>query len=430
MKNIFPKINFYEFELNNGLHVILNKNSSNPLVCVDIWYHVGSKDEEKGKTGFAHLFEHMMFQGSANVKKTEHFKYIQNSGGNVNGSTSQDRTNYYETVPSNHLETVLWLESDRMNSLNINQENFDNQRKVVIEEKRERYDNKPYGAWIIDIFNNAYKNHPYEVPPIGKAEDLNNAKLEYAKEFYYNFYNPSNSVLVISGDIDINGTKEKVEKYFSPIHSRKFQRKNFNNFTQIKESIKKISFDNIQIPGCFIGYKTPGLTQKENYAVNLLSNIIGEGKSSKLYKEIVYEKRLARSVNSFLWSLEIGSLLIINAFGNDNNTPEKKIDSIINNIDNILNDITQGSITEKELEKAKNKVISDYIYNLEIMINQSEILAYYYTYFKKPDMINNDIYNYNKVSRDEIIRVAAKYLNPQNRVILYYLPTQSNIKPY
>jgi len=192
------KVDFDEFDLENGLHVILHKDNSNPIVSVDIWYHVGSKDEDTNRTGFAHLFEHMMFQGSENVGKAEHFSYVQKAGGTVNGSTNQDRTNYFESLPSNQLELALWLESDRMSTLNVTQENFDNQREVVKEEKRQRYDNVPYGSRFYNLFSLAFKNQPYGWIPIGSMQHLNDADLSYAQNFYKRFYNPNNAVLVVS----------------------------------------------------------------------------------------------------------------------------------------------------------------------------------------------------------------------------------------
>src|SRR5512143_2901117 len=221
------KIEFEEYDLPNGLHVILHQDNSNPLVSVDIWYHVGSKNEDTNHTGFAHLFEHMMFQGSAHVGKAGHFSYIQKAGGTLNGTTNQDRTNYFETVPSNALELVLWLESDRMSTLNVTQENFDNQREVVKEEKRQRYDNVPYGSRFYYLFKNIYKGTEYGWIPIGSMQDLNDASLAYAQDFYRKYYAPDNAVLVIAGDIDYNETKELVEKYFGDLKASETNARQF-----------------------------------------------------------------------------------------------------------------------------------------------------------------------------------------------------------
>jgi zinc protease len=217
------KINFIEYDLPNGLHVILHEDHSTPIVAVDIWYHVGSKNEDPERTGFAHLFEHMMFQGSANVKKAEHMAYIQKAGGTFNGSTNWDRTNYFQVVPSNQLELVLWLESDRMMSLNVNQENLDNQREVVKEERRWRVDNRPYGTQWEETFKRLFKVHPYRWPVIGYMEHLNAAKLEEVKKFFDTYYVPNNAVLVIAGDIDFEKTKNLVQKYFGDIPRGKYE---------------------------------------------------------------------------------------------------------------------------------------------------------------------------------------------------------------
>ena len=211
------KIEFTEYDLNNGLHVILHQDKTNPIVTLNVWYHVGAKDEDTKRTGFAHLFEHMMFQGSKDIGKAEHFTYIQKAGGTLNGTTNQDRTNYFETVPSNQLELVLWLESDRMSFLNVTQENFDNQREVVKEEKRQRYDNVPYGNRWGNLYKRAFKDQVYEWLPIGSMEDLNDADLGYAQEFYSKYYSPDNAVIVISGDIDFDNSKNSFKKYFGDL---------------------------------------------------------------------------------------------------------------------------------------------------------------------------------------------------------------------
>lgn len=418
IKNSVINIEFLEYSLENGLHVILHKDNTNPIVCVNIWYHVGSKDEEKGKTGFAHLFEHMMFQGSENVGKTEHLKLIQSRGGYVNGTTNQDRTNYFELVPSSQLELLLWLESDRMATLNVTEENFNNQREVVKEEKRMRYDNVPYGNKWEEIYKRIFKEEPYEWTTIGSIEDLNNASLEYAQEFYNKYYSPDNAVLVVAGDIDYEKTKKLIQKYFGNIKPSGNKKKIFQkikyNFGEIRDTI----YDNIQLPAVYITYKTPGITNSELPALELASKILGDGKSSRLYKDIVYNKKIAKSANAFLIDCEIAGMLTISSIGfKDTNT-----DELINNITEITDVFHNIYVSDEELEKAKNSLEYLHANAMQSILSKSEAFAFYCVYFKDTNLINNSIEKYLKVSKEDIKEVSKKYLNRNNRVILTYLP--------
>ncbi len=412
------KIEFKEYNLPNGLHVILHRDNSNPLVSVDIWYHVGSKNEDTNRTGFAHLFEHMMFQGSAHVGKAEHFSYIQKAGGTLNGTTNQDRTNYFETVPSNALELVLWLESDRMSTLNVTQENFDNQREVVKEEKRQRYDNVPYGSRFYYLFKDAYKGSEYGWIPIGSMQDLNDAGLSYAQNFYKRFYAPNNAVLVIAGDIDYGKTMELVKKYFGDLKPSETKPEQFPKNSYGGIDIKDTVFDNVQLPAIYIGYKVPGVKSKDEYALNLLASVLSDGKSSRLYKDLVYDSKLAKSAFSFNWDLELAGLFIVSATGLQNSN----LAEIENHIDKQMEEIKSGKITEHELEKAKNKWETQFINRQQSMMGIADQLAFYWTYFKNTGMINSEIQNYQNTTLEDIHHAAEKYLNKDNRVVLYYLP--------
>ncbi len=412
------KIDFEEFDLGNGLHVILHKDNTNPIVSVDIWYHVGAKDEVPGRTGFAHLFEHMMFQGSNNVKKTEHFNYIQNAGGTLNGTTSQDRTNYFATVPSNQLELLLWLESDRMATLQVTQENFDNQREVVKEEKRQRYDNVPYGSRWGELMKRAFKGQSYEWIPIGSMEDLNNADLNYAQEFYRKYYSPDNAVLVISGDIDFDNAKKLAEKYFGDIKPANTKKNKYPEIIFNQGEVKDVIYDNVQLPAVYIGYKIPGLKDKDVHALELISLILGDGRSSRLYKDIVYDRKSAKSIGSFLWDNEVGGLLIITATGFKNTNPV----SLIDNITNIINSISIKEVNDKEFEKAKNSIENDFINNLQTVMGKADALASYWTFYKNTNLINTIVGKYLDVTKEQILTAANKYLNTNNRVVLTYLP--------
>jgi predicted Zn-dependent peptidase len=366
----------------------------------------------------------MMFQGSKNVGKTMHFDYIQNAGGTLNGTTNQDRTNYFETAPSNQLDLLLWLESDRMATLQVTQENFDNQREVVKEEKRQRYDNVPYGSRWGELMKRAFTGQTYEWIPIGSMDDLNSADLSYAQSFYKKYYSPDNAVLVISGDIDYENAKSSVEKYFGNIKPANTVKKNYPGILFNQGEIKDTIYDNVQLPAVYIGYKIPGTTDKDIPALELISMLLGDGKSSRLYKNLVYEKMLAKSSGAFVWDNEIGGLFIISTTGYKNISA----DDIEQAVTETVKSITQGTIDDKELEKVKNAIENDYVNNMQTVMGKADALANYWTYFKNTGMINTAIQDYLDLNKEDIQNIAKKYLVNENRVVLTYLPN-NNKKP-
>ncbi|MBZ0204196.1 MAG: insulinase family protein [Ignavibacteria bacterium] len=422
VKGQASNVEFEEFDMKNGLHVIMHKDNANPIVSVDIWYHVGAKDEDPGRTGFAHLFEHMMFQGSDNIGKSEHFNYVQKAGGTVNGTTSQDRTNYFESAPSNQLELLLWLESDRMQTLKVTQENFDNQREVVKEEKRMRYDNAPYGSRWGEMMKRAFKDETYEWIPIGSMEDLNNADLQYAQEFYRKYYSPDNAVLVISGDIDYDNARKLTEKYFSEIKPAETKKNAYPEITFNSGEIRDVIYDNVQLPAVYIGYKIPGMTNKEVRALEIISMIIGDGRSSRLYENIVYKKKTAKSSGSFVWDNEVGGLFIVYATGFKNTD----LDSLTTDITGIIDQLSEGEVLEKEIQKAKNSIENDQVNSRQTILGKADALANYWTFFKNTAMINTIVDDYLGVTKDDILNAAKKYLSTSNRVVLYYEPKPEN----
>jgi predicted Zn-dependent peptidase len=413
------KIEFEEFDLASGLHVIMHQDKTNPIVSVDVWYHVGAKDEDPGRTGFAHLFEHMMFQGSANVGKAEHFSYIQKAGGTLNGTTNQDRTNYFATVPSNQLELLLWLESDRMSTLQVNQDNFDNQREVVKEEKRQRYDNVPYGSRWGELMKRLFKDQTYEWIPIGSMEDLNDADLNYAKEFYNKYYSPDNAVLVISGDIEYDQTRKLTEKYFGELKPSGVKKKEYKEIIFNQGEVKDIIFDNVQLPAVYMGYKIPGTRDNDIPALEIISMILGDGRSSRLYDEIVYKTNSAKSVSSFILDNEIGGMFIVAATGFKNTNA----DSLEVQITSIIEEMSQSEVLDKELEKAKNSIEHDFISGLQSVLRKADALASYWTFHRDTDMVNTIVERYLAVTKEDILNAAKKYLNGNNRVVLHYQPT-------
>ncbi|KXK56767.1 MAG: processing peptidase [Chlorobi bacterium OLB5] len=422
--NNFAQIDFKEYDLKNGLHVILYKDNTNPIVSVNIWYHVGAKDEDSGRTGFAHLFEHMMFQGSANIGKTEHFNYIQKAGGTLNGTTNQDRTNYFASVPSNQLELLLWLESDRMSTLQVTQENFDNQREVVKEEKRQRYDNAPYGSRWEEMMKRLFREQTYEWTPIGSMDDLNSADLDYAKNFYKKYYSPDNAVLVVSGDFEYETAEKLIKKYFDDLKPAGTVKNKYEEIIFNQGEINDTIYDNVQLPAVYIGYKIPGTTHNDIYAITLLTMVLGDGKSSRIYNDIVYNKKSARSAGSFLWDNEIGGMLIVTASAFKNTDPVNLLNDITANIQKISDE----GITEKELEKAKNSIEHDYVNMMQSTLRIADELANYYTFFKNTGLINTALNEYMKITAEDVRNAAKKYLVNENRVVLTYLPKPGNNK--
>lgn len=415
------KVDFIEYKLTNGLTVILTQDNSSPIVTADVWYHVGSKDEDSAHTGFAHLFEHMMFQGSKNVAKTEHFNLIQNAGGTLNGTTNVDRTNYFESVPSNQLELILWLEADRMGFLNVNQDNFDNQREVVKEEKRQRYDNVPYGDRAVYIVKNIYPEHPYRWLTIGSMQHLTEAPLSYAQQFYKSYYGPNNAVLVVSGDINYDDTKKLIEKYFGDLKPVKEISRNYpeNKFHlgEGRETVK----GNVQLPQVTVSYKVPGTTSQENYPLQLLADILGNGKSSRLYRELVYKNKIVKSVNCSVWDNELGGSFNIVATGFKTSKPE----DIEAKINEVVEQVTKELVSEIELAKVKNSAENDFINRIATNMGKADLLARYKTFFGDANKINTDLDNYLNVSVEEILINAQKYLTADNRFVLYYLPNKN-----
>ncbi|CUU02090.1 Predicted Zn-dependent peptidase [Candidatus Kryptobacter tengchongensis] len=421
---LFPqsegKIDFVEFTLENGLHVILHEDHSTPIVAVNVCYHVGSKNEKPDKTGFAHLFEHLMFDGSKNVKRGEFDKYISQAGGYDNAYTTEDKTNYYEVLPSNYLELALWLESDRMLEFSIQEISLITQREVVKEERRWRYENRPYGSAWIKISEKSFKKHPYRWPVIGYQEHLDKASMDDVKEFYETFYVPNNAVLVIAGDIDIEKTKKLVEKYFADIpkgpdnipHPSPEDEPLENEIREVVEDI------NAPLPAVFMSYRIPEEGNPDSYALALLSNILSVGESSRLYQRLVYKDKIANEVETYSDSREHPGLFLIYAIANpgfSSDTLEKVIDEEIDKIKNY-------GVEEKELEKAKNKIESALVSARQTVQGKADLLAHYYTFYKNPALVNREIDKYRSVTVEDIKRVAQIYLDSKRRVILHYLP--------
>ena len=420
------KIEFIEYDLDNGMHVILHKDNSTPIVAVSILYHVGSKNENPERTGFAHFFEHLLFEGTKNIKRGEFDKYITAAGGINNANTSNDRTFYYEVLPSNQMQLGLWIESERLMHANIEQVGVDTQREVVKEEKRQRMDNQPYGSILTEILKRAYTIHPYRWPTIGSLDHLNQAKLEEFIDFYKTFYVPENATLSIAGDIDMEETKAAVAKYFKDIPKGKkaIPRPTVVEPAQSKE-IRDVVFDNIQLPAVVQAYHMPAQGTDDSYALDMLSTLLSGGQSSRMYKALVDEQKKAYTVQSFPFASEDPGLYL--AFGLAN--VGVNVDDLEMAMDAEIEKVKNGPIADKEFQKIRNQVESQFVQQNSSAVGVAEQLANYHVYFGNANLINTEIDRYMKVTPADLQRVAKKYLNKENRVVLHYLPKSAQNKP-
>ncbi|MDH3216197.1 MAG: insulinase family protein [Candidatus Krumholzibacteria bacterium] len=412
-------VDYKEYKLDNGLRVILSEDRSVPIAAVNIWYHVGSAHEEEGRSGFAHLFEHMMFEGSENVEKREHSNLIQRAGGNYNGTTNQDRTLYFEIVPANQLNLVLWLEADRMRSLKITTENFENQRNAVKEERLMRIDNQPYGAAFLTVDTLSYDFKPYSHTVIGKMVDLDAAEAGDVQRFFDNYYSPSNAVLVIVGDIDMKKTMKMVEKYFGEIPAgRVVPPISGVENPHAAERRKVIDDKNANVPAIFMNYMIPPHAHEDTPALDLLSNILTDGESSRLYQRLVKKEEAAVAVFGGTDSRRGPSVFRFVAASNvgvDIGTCESLIYEELDRLK------TEG-IASEELEKAKKQFRTDFIQSRETVMNKAEALQHYAFYHDDLSAINKDIDEYMAVTQDDIIRIAKKYFTQENRTVVIANP--------
>lgn len=414
-----PVVKFEKFELSNGLRVILSEDHSSPIIGYAIYYDVGSRNEAKNRTGFAHLFEHMMFQGSENVPRNMHHMWIGRAGGNDNGSTSQDRTNYFATVPSNQLELILWLESDRMKSLKITKENFENQRATVKEEKKQSYDNQPYSEGRAKLYELVFESFPYRHTVIGSMEDLDAATVEDAQEFFNTYYAPNNVVLAIVGDFNPSEAKRLVEKYFGTILARVPPPPVIINEPE-REKEKRLSLIDkyANLPALFIGYGTPKRGEKDSYALELLGNILLSGQSSRIFQKLVREKEVAVSVTGGANAMRGAGIFTINTIVRPNKKPEEALHLVIEEIERVKKE----SVTPEELKKVKTRFKTNIINRLERVLSRAMLLCEFELYDGDAGLINFEPEKYMAVTEKDIAEVANKYFTSNNRSVVTVLP--------
>lgn len=474
MVNAQKKIDFVQYTLSNGLQVILHQDNSVPVTAVTVMYHVGSKNEKPNRTGFAHFFEHLLFEGSRYINRHEFDKYVAKAGGTLNANTSNDRTFYYVLMPSNQLELGLWLESERMFHAKVEQIGINTQREVVKEEKRQRVDNQPYGSFITEILKRAYTKHPYNWAPIGSMEHLDAAQEEDYVGFYQTFYLPHNAVLSIAGDIDINETRKLIDKYFGTmptgpklnayrdmlalprekfiekykltakaaeiakdaekldemaliekylpqLRSEKITipRPNIVEPPMVKE-VRDTIYDNISLPAVAMAYRIPAQGTPDFYALEMLGAVLSGGKSSRMQRAVVDEELKGLAAFSFPFPLEdpgLNLILAISNFGIDAADLEESLQKQINLV-------KQEMIGEEEFQKIRNQKEADFLTSNSTVAGIAEALANYHMYFGDANLVNTELERYLKVTREDIQRVAQKYLVNDNRVVLYYLPKQ------
>jgi zinc protease len=413
------KIDFREFTLDNGLHVILHQDKSTPIVAVSVMYHVGSKNENPERTGFAHFFEHLLFEGSENIERGQFDKYVEKAGGTLNANTSFDRTYYFEILPSNQLELGLWLESERMLHAKVENIGIETQRQVVKEERRQRVDNQPYGTFLEEIIKRAYKVHPYRWPIIGYMEHLDAAEEKDYKNFYADFYVPNNAIVSIAGDIDYEHAEMLVRKYFSSIPKGKkpVYRPEIVE-PPLGGEVRDTFYDNIQLPAVFMAYRIPEQGTEDYYAVSMLGTLLSQGQSSRLQKALVDEQQKAVAVGNFPLDLEDPGIAIaycIVSMGTDVKDAENAVTAEIERTKNEL-------ISDEEFQKLRNQVENDFVSANSRVAGIAESLANYKMYLGDANLINTELERYLAVTREDIQRVAKKYYTTDNRVVMHYLP--------
>ena len=412
--NLQP-IQIEQYELENGLRVVLNPDISRPVVSIAVYYDVGSRNEREGRTGFAHLFEHMMFQGSENVGKAEHFQFIMKAGGTMNGTTSSERTNYFETLPSSQLPLGLWLESDRMRSLAVTQENLDNQREAVKEEKRLRYDNQPYGQVFDLLTTMVFQNFANSHSTIGSMEDLDDATVDDVQEFFRVFYAPNNAVLVLSGGFDVREAKDLIEKYFGDIASQPAPPPiDVNEPVEIADDYREYEDKLAPFPAFLLGWKIPPRRTPEFNALYLAGKLLYDGESSRLYQKLVKGDESVIQLFGFTDERRGPSGVAIGAIPK----PDKDLSQIREIIMREIRDLAKNGPTSEEMLKIQNQLINDTIRVRQSSLNRARELAEYTLYDGDPNFFNTELDEFLSITPEQIRAATDKYLNTENRALL------------
>ncbi|WP_410878529.1 M16 family metallopeptidase [Myroides sp. DW712] len=413
------KVEFEEYTLDNGLKVVLHQDKSAPVVITSVMYHVGAKDENPERTGFAHFFEHLLFEGTKNIERGEWFKIVTANGGQNNANTSDDRTYYYEVFPSNNLELGLWMESERLMHPIINQIGVDTQNEVVKEEKRLRMDNQPYGQLLPEVKKNLFTKHPYRWAPIGSMEHLDAATLEEFLAFNKKFYIPNNAVLVVAGDFETAQAKNWIKQYFGTIAKGTPVTRTAIQEDPITKEIKAEYQDpNVQIPMLVQAYRTPSMKTRDARVLDMISSILSNGKSSRLYKKIVDEQKKALEIGAFNLSQEDYGAYLIYGLPMQGYTTQ----DLVTEIDKEIEKLQTELISERDFQKLQNVLENEYVSGNSDLEGLAHNLATYSLLYGDTNLINTNIEMYRAITREEIREVAKKYLNKNQRLILDYTP--------
>jgi predicted Zn-dependent peptidase len=425
-----PPVRFSDDRLPNGLRLIVAEDHLVPVAAINLWYDVGSKHEEAGKTGFAHLFEHVMFEGSAHVGKAEHMALVQAAGGVMNGSTWLDRTNYYETMPSHQVELAIWLEADRMGTLldALSQENLDNQREVVKNEKRQSYDNRPYGSWNERLLAALFpEEHPYHHPTIGSMEDLDAASVDDVSAFFRLHYAPNNAVVSVVGDVETDQVRRWVERYFGGIPANPDLPVKLPDLSlppTLGEEVRDVIPDRVPLPRIYWGFRSPVFGDPRLDALDLAGQILAGGKGSRLHRRLVREERLAQDVALFSMGFTGGSSVTAGWVTARPGVDLERLESVFWEE---LDRIGREPVSEDELDRAKALTEADELGALERVEERADRLSMYATLFDDPDLINRMLPRYLNVSAEGIREVSAAVFRPDNRVVLTYLPAAPEV---
>ena len=412
-------VDFVEYDLDNGLHVILHQDKSVPLAVTSVMYHVGSKDDSPDRTGFAHFFEHLLFEGTENIDRGQFMKIVESNGGSLNAYTSNDETYYFEFFPSNKLELGLWLESERMLHPVIDEIGVQTQNEVVKEEKRSNYDNRPYGQLLPQITQSLFTKHPYRWLPIGSMEHLDAATLDEFIAYNKKFYVPNNAVLVVAGNFEIDDVKKKISDYFGPIpRGEEVPRINITEDPITAEIKKKFYDPNIQLPMGLVSYRIPSFKDRDAYVLDMISSILSGGKSSRLYKKMVDDKKVSVQVQAVNLSFEDYGIYVILSLPVGENTLQTLYDNIDEEIEKLKSDL----ISDREYEKLQNEFENSFISTNSSMSGIANSLASYYLLHDNVNLINERLDIYKSITKEEIRDVANKYLNKDSRAVIDYLP--------
>ena len=410
--------------LDNGLLFTLSADRTAPIVAVNLWYHVGSANEREGRTGFAHLFEHMLFQGSEHVAANEHFELIQRAGGTLNGSTWLDRTNYFETVPSQQLELALWLEADRMGRLlpAMTQEKLDTQRDVVKNERRWSVDNQPYGSWWERLPALCFPpSHPFHHSLMGSMEDLSAASLDDVAAFFRTYYTPDNAVLTITGDVDEEEANDLVDRHFGGI-PRGNGRPPLESMAvpeTFGATLREVVEDDVAVPRVFLACRTPIFGSEEYFAASVVAAILGTGRGSRLHQSLVRDRQLASVASAFTFDLAKGSdLLVVDATAR----PGVTVDALEQGVADILDELRANGLRDGELDRVLAQTETDFVTSMQSAGDRAEQLSRFATYFGDPRLVNDQVARYREVTKDRVHAMARQRLGPDNRASLVYVP--------